>query len=88
MNQPDKECQTCDYKNAVRHGRADWRCRDCGRQLMLELVLMHEAENQDKEKKLELRDWLPDFKKFFILLFGVMLPWILLLSLLTNGLCD
>lgn len=33
----------CDYDNAVRFGRADWRCPKCGRQLMLELVLMHEA---------------------------------------------
>jgi predicted RNA-binding Zn-ribbon protein involved in translation (DUF1610 family) len=38
-----KECETCDYENAVRHGRADWRCPVCGRQLMLELVLMYEA---------------------------------------------
>lgn len=37
------ECKVCDYKNAVRFGRADYRCPKCARQLMLELVLMHEA---------------------------------------------
>ena len=36
-----KECKTiCDFKNAVRYGRADWRCPICGRQLMLDMVLM------------------------------------------------
>lgn len=34
------ECETCDYDNAVRHGRADYRCPKCGRQLIFELVLM------------------------------------------------
>ena len=42
--QEEENCKECDYKNAVRHGRADWRCPDCGRNLMLELVLMREAE--------------------------------------------
>ena len=38
------ECKDgCDYKNAVRHGRADWRCPGCGRGLMLELTLMYAA---------------------------------------------
>ena len=44
-----KECKTCDFKNAVRFGRADWRCPNCGRQLMLELVLMFEAGLAFKE---------------------------------------
>ncbi len=38
-----KPCKQCDYKNPVRFGRADWRCKDCGRNLMLELVLMKDA---------------------------------------------
>lgn len=38
-----KRCEVCDYENAVRYGRADWRCPNCGRQLMLELVLMRDA---------------------------------------------
>jgi len=46
-----KQCKVCDYKNAVRYGRADWRCPDCDRQLMLELVLMHEAENPQETKE-------------------------------------
>ena len=42
-----KECKPhCDYDKAVRHGRADWRCHKCGRDLMIELVLMHEAEKE------------------------------------------
>jgi|ERR1035437_9773211 hypothetical protein len=46
MNTPNnkkEECKpNCDFDNSVRFGRADWRCKDCGRQLMLELVLMKE----------------------------------------------
>ena len=41
-----KECKDkmdC-HKHAKRYGRADWRCIKCGRQLMLEMVLMYEAE--------------------------------------------
>jgi len=49
--QMKKQCKVCDYKNAVRYGRADWRCPDCDRQLMLELVLMHEAENPQETKE-------------------------------------
>lgn len=41
-----QECENCDFDNAVRHGRADWRCPKCGRQLMLEMVLMKEAEDK------------------------------------------
>lgn len=39
-----KECKQCDFKNAIRHGRADWRCPRCGRQLMLEMVFMADAD--------------------------------------------
>ena len=76
MNKPHKEnCKECSFEKGH-----SLECKH--------YVQPRNPINQDKEKKLELRDWLPDFKKFFILLFGVMLPWILLLSLLTNGLCD
>lgn len=43
MNTSQKQCKWCDFKNAVRHGRADWRCPRCNRQLMLEMVLMDQA---------------------------------------------
>jgi len=36
----NKRCQECDFENAVRFGRADWRCPHCGRKLMLEMMLM------------------------------------------------
>lgn len=38
-----RECKTCDYENAVRKGRALYVCPKCGRDLTLELVLMHDA---------------------------------------------
>ena len=37
------ECEVCDFKNAKRYGRADWRCPNCGKQLILEMVLMADA---------------------------------------------
>ena len=40
---PAKECDVCDFKNAVRHGRADHRCPNCGKNLILEMVLMAQA---------------------------------------------
>lgn len=44
MNTSQKQvCKTCDFAHAVRHGRCDWRCPHCGRQLMLEMFLMAEA---------------------------------------------
>ena len=52
-----KLCKECDYENAIRVGRANWRCPKCNRDLTLELVLMHEAgitiksPNQDEEHK-------------------------------------
>ena len=46
-----KECKTCDFKNAIRKGRADWRCPKCGRQLMLDMVFMTDADvNPDNIK--------------------------------------
>lgn len=45
-----KECKTCDYKNAKRFGRADYRCPNCGRQLMLEMVLMKDLAPKKKPK--------------------------------------
>ena len=38
-----KPCKQCDFENAIRFGRADWRCPKCGRNLMLEIVLMSQA---------------------------------------------
>ncbi len=46
--QDKKECNQCDYENPVRYGRADLRCKDCGRDITLELVLMYEVENKNK----------------------------------------
>ena len=42
-NKKEIKCKDCDFKNAKRFGRCDWRCPKCGRQLMLEMVLMYEA---------------------------------------------
>lgn len=39
----DKPCKTCDFKHAVRHGRCDWRCKRCNRQLMDLMVSMYLA---------------------------------------------
>ena len=36
-----KECKNCDYEHPVKYGRADLRCKDCGRDLTLELVIMY-----------------------------------------------
>lgn len=47
------ECKTCDYGNAIRYGRADWRCPRCGRQLMLEIVLMYDVGINPSEIKPE-----------------------------------
>lgn len=33
----------CDFENAIRKGRANWRCPKCDRDLTLELVLMYDA---------------------------------------------
>lgn len=49
--QPVKDCENCDYDNAVRQGRADWRCPKCGRKLMLEMVLMKKAEEKTAAEK-------------------------------------
>ena len=43
------DCNPCDFKNAKRYGRADYRCPNCGKQLMLEMVLMTEAGIDYKE---------------------------------------
>lgn len=40
-NNNEKHCEpNCDYKNYVRKGRGNLRCKDCDRDLTLELVLM------------------------------------------------
>lgn len=44
-----KICKQCDFKNAIRKGRANWICPRCGRQLMLEMVFMAEAGIEPKE---------------------------------------
>ena len=43
MKKP-KPCKYHDYDNPVRAGRADLRCRKCGKDITLELVLMQEVE--------------------------------------------
>lgn len=46
-----KKCEPNCYEKAVRYGRADWRCAECGRQLMLELVLIRDAEEFTQQTK-------------------------------------
>ena len=44
-----KECKTCDYDNPIKKGRAYYVCKDCGRDITLELVLIEKAyERCDK----------------------------------------
>lgn len=45
-----KECKQCDYDEAVRHGRCDWRCKSCGRQLMIELYYLWKAGYDHEDK--------------------------------------
>ncbi len=49
MTEDKIDCNPCDFKNAKRYGRADYRCPNCGKQLMLEMVLMTEAGIDYKE---------------------------------------
>lgn len=44
-----KECKQCDFKNAIRKGRADWRCPRCDRNLMIEMVYMAQAGITEEE---------------------------------------
>jgi hypothetical protein len=39
-----KECKFCDFDNPVYTGLGHFRCKDCGRDLTLELVLLKEKE--------------------------------------------
>lgn len=45
-----KECQH-DYEHPVRKGRADWRCPKCDKNIMFELLLIHQATHGDGEAK-------------------------------------
>lgn len=38
-----KHCKQCDFKNAIRKGTANYVCPRCGRQLLLDMVMMAEA---------------------------------------------
>jgi len=43
-----------DYKNPKRFGRADWRCSLCGKNIMLELVLIQDALVKESGLKTEI----------------------------------
>jgi hypothetical protein len=49
-----EECKH-DYNNYVKRGRADLHCPKCDKDITLELVLMHEAENPQETKEVKNR---------------------------------
>ena len=41
-----KECRQCDYENPIRKGRAYWVCKDCWRDITIELFFIIEEFNK------------------------------------------
>lgn len=38
-----ERCEQCDFENPIKKGRACYVCKDCDRDVTVELVLMQEA---------------------------------------------
>ena len=42
-----EECNH-DYDHPIRHGRAHYTCRNCGGDISLDLILLHELEDEEE----------------------------------------
>lgn len=50
MIKPKNPCPYHADVELIRRGRADWYCSKCKRNMMMELVFIHQALEQDKKR--------------------------------------